>query len=155
MEHDLDAISQVDNASWGQIKMNMAPVSQMKVENYKEDNFVCKIVMEGGLTCKTYTVRTEDGFDLSVFRMTDPLALKKGAPAVLLQHGLFSDSVMWVTHKEKSLAFVLARNGYDVWLGNNRGSLFSRNNIHYDPIKNYREYHDYSFYELGKYDLPA
>lgn len=80
---------------------------------------------------------------------------KDGAPAVLCQHGFLSDAVMWVTHKNESLSFQLAKNGYDVWLGNNRGAIFSRGHVKLDPYKNPEQYYDYSFYEHGKYDTPA
>ena len=127
----------------------------MSMDTLYFDNFVCEIVKSGGLTCDTHTALTSDGFSLSLFRVRDPNIYKESAPAVLLQHGLFSDSKMWVTHRDESLSFQLAKNGYDVWLGNNRGSIFSRKNTHLDPIKDTKAYFDYSFYEHGKYDLPA
>ena len=62
---------------------------------------------------------------------------------------------MWVVHKEKSLAFVLAKQGYDVWLGNNRGNKYSRKNTKLNPDTDKQKFFDYSFVELGQYDAPA
>ena len=52
-------------------------------------------------------------------------------------------------------AFVAARAGYDVWLGNSRGNTFSRRHVKFDPDNNGKKFWDFSFYEMGKYDLPA
>ena len=81
--------------------------------------------------------------------------MKQGAPVVFFQHGLFSDSNTWVVQKEEALAVKLAKDGYDIWLGNNRGTLYSRANTHLDPAKDYVKFFDYSFFELGEYDLPT
>ena len=66
---------------------------------------------------------TDDGYDLTMFRMrTKEVAQKKkgSTPAVLLLHGLFSSSDTWVMNfPVKAPAFVIAKSGYDVWLGNN------------------------------------
>lgn len=62
---------------------------------------------------------------------------------------------MWIMRGSESLSVVLAKQGYDVWLGNNRGTIYCRTNIHYDPVTDYMKFFDYSFYELGKYDVPA
>jgi pimeloyl-ACP methyl ester carboxylesterase len=43
--------------------------------------------------------------------------------------------------------------GYDVWLGNNRGTIYSRG--HASLTHDDDEYHAFSFYEMGKYDVPA
>lgn len=67
-----------------------------------------------------------------------------------------SSADCWITnHAHKSPAFVLAMNGYDVWLGNNRGGLYSRRHVNLDPDVDTEEFFNYSFVELGKYDLPA
>jgi lysosomal acid lipase/cholesteryl ester hydrolase len=42
--------------------------------------------------------------------------------------------------------------GYDVWLGNNRGNIYSRGHKTKKPDG---DYFYFSFWELGKYDLPA
>lgn len=41
-----------------------------------------------------------------------------------------------------------------MWLGNARGTTFSRAHKRYDPDTS-SEYWNYSFHEIGKYDLPA
>jgi pimeloyl-ACP methyl ester carboxylesterase len=62
--------------------------------------------------------------------------------------------MQWVYHKpEVAPAFVLARAGYDVWLGNNRGSRFSQTHQTLDPKK--KEYWQFTWEELGTKDTPA
>jgi pimeloyl-ACP methyl ester carboxylesterase len=78
------------------------------------------------------------------------------APAVFLQHGLVSSSETWILNLvEKAPAFMIANQGYDVWLGNNRGNCYSRKHATWDPDKDSKEFFNYSFTDLGRFDLPA
>jgi len=51
------------------------------------------------------------------------------------------------------LAFLLSNLGYDVWLGNNRGNIYSKDHQTFDYGS--KEFEDFSFYEMGTKDLPA
>jgi len=118
------------------------------------------LIQAHGLHCESHNVTTDDGYILTLFRVRDPEGPKfdKGAKPILVQHGLTSDSNTWILLGAESLSVKLAHAGYDVWFGNNRGTRYSRGHLRLDPVKNSadrKEYYDYSFYELGKYDLTA
>jgi lysosomal acid lipase/cholesteryl ester hydrolase len=110
------------------------------------------LVFEQGLNFEQKMVKTSDGYHLQLFRIWDKT---KTGPPVFLQHGLFSSADTWIMNTHKSPAFVLAKQGYDVWLGNNRGNNYSRGHDTLDPNKDFKKYFDFSFFELGKYDAPA
>lgn len=57
-------------------------------------------------------------------------------------------------HISQSLAFELANQGYDVWMGNSRGSTYSLNHTNLNYKTDWK-YWDFSFHEIGLYDLPA
>lgn len=52
-----------------------------------------------------------------------------------------------------SLAYLLADNGFDVWLANARGTEFSKNHTIFNATS--IEYWNFSFHEMAKYDLPT
>ena len=78
-----------------------------------------------GYEYNEHDVTTEDGYNLKLIQISKP-GLSTDAPAVLLQHGLSSSSNTWVRNGEYSPAFMLAKEGFNVFLGNNRGNKFSR-----------------------------
>ena len=76
-------------------------------------------------------------------------------PVVFLQHGLLASADSWVSN-EASIAFTLANKGYDVWLGNQRGTKYSRTHSWLNPDKlEDLHYWDFSFTEMGEIDAPA
>ncbi|GIY64421.1 gastric triacylglycerol lipase [Caerostris extrusa] len=79
---------------------------------------------------------------------------KQAKKVVLLQHGLLSASNDWVINfPAQSLGFILADNGYDVWLGNIRGNTYSKKNIYFPSTVH--KFWNFSFAEMADYDLPA
>ena len=56
-----------------------------------------------------------------------------------------------------SSGYILADEGYDVWLGNFRGNVYSRNHEKATHTMNPEKvpFWNFSFDEMGRYDLPA
>ncbi|XP_060657022.1 lipase 1 isoform X2 [Drosophila nasuta] len=108
-----------------------------------------KLIRKYGYPSETHTVVTKDGYILEMHRIP-----KKGAQPVLLMHGILDTSATWVLMGPKSgLGYMLSDLGYDVWMGNSRGNRYSKN--HTSLNSDYQEFWDFTFHEMGKYDLPA
>ncbi|KAH3661474.1 hypothetical protein OGAPHI_006321 [Ogataea philodendri] len=104
-----------------------------------------------GLELYEYRIVTKDGFVISLQRMVDPNTAPTGPP-ILLLHGLLQSSGSFVTSGYKSLSYLLIRNGYDVWLGNNRCGFDPQ---HTFLSSNDPEMWDWDLTEMAKYDLTA
>ncbi|KAL9693311.1 hypothetical protein quinque_012596 [Culex quinquefasciatus] len=113
-----------------------------------------KLIVKYGYKVEDHTVITEDGYVLKVFQMPPRQRSCIKKKPVLLVHGLLSSSADYVFGGPKSsLAYLLADNCYDVWLANMRGSRYSREHLRL-PVQS-KEYWDFSWHEMGQYDLPA
>ncbi|KAF8390620.1 hypothetical protein HHK36_025147 [Tetracentron sinense] len=90
-------------------------------------------VIVHGYKCQEFQVKTEDGYVLSIQRISGGRAGGggKNKQPVLLQHGVLVDGMTWVLNSpNESLAFILADNDLD-------------------------DYWNWSWDELVAYDLPA
>ena len=84
---------------------------------------------QGNFTVDSHSTNSADGYILKMFRLYPSFmdkSLMNKRPAVLLMHDYLSSSEDFVNNGNNSLGFLLALDGYDVWMGNNRGNRFSQ-----------------------------
>lgn len=118
-----------------------------------------ELVTKYGYPLEVHDIVAKDGYTLQLHRIPrgqdeEEETKSRIKTPILLVHGLGGSSADWVLMgPEKSLAYILADAGYDVWLGNNRGNIYSRN--HTSLSLKDRAFWDFSYHELGIYDLPA
>ncbi|XP_065039445.1 triacylglycerol lipase 2-like [Musa acuminata AAA Group] len=122
----------------------------------RNDGVCTAVVSPQGYECQEYEVKTQDGYILTMHRI--PQGRGGGSPGkrqpVLLQHGLLMDGLTWLLNPpQQSLAFVLADNGFDVWITHGRGTRWSRRHESLDASN--PAYWAWSWDELASYDLPA
>ncbi|KAF8586837.1 alpha/beta-hydrolase [Ramaria rubella] len=110
-----------------------------------------------------HIVQTRDGYMLGLHRLPNKKGERGksgrkgrsvGKPVVYLHHGLLMNSEVWVclTAEERTLPFVLAEKGYDVWLGNNRGNKYSKKHTTHNPSST--AFWDFSIDDFCLYDIP-
>ncbi|CAI9286922.1 unnamed protein product [Lactuca saligna] len=119
------------------------------------DGGLCfNLIGPSGYNCLEHTAQTKDGFLLGLQRVSSGI-LNLGAqtaPPVLLLHGLFMGGDAWfMDSPNESLGFVLADRGFDVWVGNVRGTKWSHG--HESLSDGDKEFWDWSWEEMALYDL--
>ena len=84
-----------------------------------------------GYAAESYTVVSEDDYVYQLYRIPGKAGEVAGnKPAVLMMHGILCDMNFWTPNVPSNAPpFILADQGYDVWLGNNRGTKFAESNV--------------------------
>ncbi|GBP41038.1 Lipase 3 [Eumeta japonica] len=130
-------------------------------ENVYEDATlsVPDLIRKYGYPSEIHHVTTRDNYILEMHRIPhgrdnndDPNALR---PVVFIMHGLISSSADFIIMgPERSIGYILAEKGYDVWLGNARGNYYSRAHTRYDPNRS-SKFWNFSWDEIGNHDISA
>ncbi len=113
------------------------------------------MIVDEGYDYEVHEVETDDGYILRVHRLySKNIGSADARPVVFLMHGLMgSASDYLVLGKNKALGFLLFDNGFDVYIGNNRGTEYSQK--HKSLNRNSSGFWNFSFHEIGLYDLSA
>ena len=108
-----------------------------------------------------HTATTEDGYILTMFRLAGPIGNfpvhRTASQSVLIMPGLGMSADSWFPGPEhgEPMPIQLYEAGYDVWLGNNRGTYHSLRHVKHDPDHDAEEFWNWSFAEMGTHDVPA
>lgn len=148
-------------------------------ERHWFDMDAAELIEARGYPVEEHVVETSDGYFLTLFRipggqvrttMSDALGSEVSSgsddtfsselplntsrrPPVFLMHGFLENAEVWVApDSNSSLAFILADAGYDVWLGNVRGSKYGYRHRRYRT--NSYEFWRFSIDEMALFDLP-
>lgn len=108
-----------------------------------------RIIRENGYPHEKHILHTEDGYILTTYRIPHGINdVKINEKPVLLHHGLAESSGDFLTlGPKRSLGFVLADNGYDVWLMNARGTTDSKQHIYIDEKTNKAQFYNFRYIE--------
>lgn len=109
-----------------------------------------------GYPFEEYTIHSEDGYYTTIHRIpygknnTDT----RNREPVFIMHGITGMSSVFIANvPDKNLAYLLAEEGYDVWLGNCRGNDYSRKHDKYDTTQ--KEFWAFGWQEVAQYDIPV
>lgn len=116
-----------------------------------------------GYGYELHAVHTSGGFILALHRIVNP-SVRRTRSAVLMFHGIVgtadsflnTDAFGYINEQtglSANLAFELAKVGHDVFLLDQRATLFSANNTKYDY--NDPDYWSWSLDDIALFDLPA
>merc|ERR1712168_565079 len=138
-----------------QFSMLLALVLSMSsgIEGLPEENLSTpELIKYWGYPSEVHEAETSDGYLLTLHRIPHGKNLK-GKPAkgvFFLQHTILSTSADFVMSlPQQNLAFTLADQGYDVWMGNVRGNTYSKKHKTHKIYSS--AFWDFSVDEMAKY----
>ena len=111
-----------------------------------------------GYGWEPHKVDSEDGWRLTMLRITSvkDVPIQSDKPPVFMIHGAFDSGFNWTRGAmiAPGLPGLLAEQGYDVWIGNDRGTPYSNYNIK-DGSWSLKERWNFDWSDMGRYDIKA
>ena len=105
------------------------------------------------LTEETYT--TKDNYINSVWILESKTNNFRNGRSIILQHGFLDAGWTWLVQGTKSVPYLLANEGYVVYISHIRGTQFSHGHKKYSADNPISDYWDFSVDQMAEYDLPA
>uniref|UniRef100_A0AC34R737 Lipase n=1 Tax=Panagrolaimus sp. JU765 TaxID=591449 RepID=A0AC34R737_9BILA len=123
----------------------------------EQDMNVPELVAYYGYPIETITTETPDGYFLVLHRIPfgkNATMTDERRPVIFLQHGLFGSSADWSTNvPAQSAAYVFADAGFDVWMGNVRGNVYSEKHRSFSRFST--KFWNFTFDDHAAIDLPV
>ena len=121
-------------------------------DNIDLSTYYKTFIKNNGYKLEEHEITTNDGYILSLWHLLPKTKTEKVA---YFQHGLADTAWCFFQLGQKSLPFLLMKEGFDVWLGNSRGNIFSTKHKTKDPKDKKSGFYDFTMDDKIKYDLPS
>jgi len=122
--------------------------NNLSLNNYKE------YIERFGHKLEENEVTTEDGYIINLWHLIPNFPVNPDK-VIFLQPGFASSGLCYFELQKKSLPYLLQEKGYDVWIGNNRGSKFSAKHITKNAKKLNGDFWEFSLDDFVKYDITS
>ena len=122
--------------------------------NYKFLNDYKKKLEKFGHKLEENEVTTEDGYILNLWHLVPNFDISPDK-VIFFQNGFAATGQSYFMLEEKSLPYLLYEKGYDIWIGNNRGTKVSQNHVSKNSKKANSDYWDFSMDDFVKYDIQS
>eukprot|EP01156_Anaeramoeba_ignava_P013798 Anaeramoba_ignava/a607551_24.p1 GENE.a607551_24~~a607551_24.p1 ORF type:complete len:276 (+),score=115.34 a607551_24:23-829(+) len=131
---------------------------EQKAAEQRQQNFM-QFVINHGYSIMKHEIDTKDDYELCLFSIVNedvppPFKQFKTKPPVFFQHGLFDSCFSSVLDgPKKAISFLLADEGYHVFIGNSRVNGFSVGHKKYTERKD--AYWSFGWQHMAEFDVPA
>eukprot|EP00826_Nyctotherus_ovalis_P017763 TRINITY_DN1524_c0_g2_i6.p1 TRINITY_DN1524_c0_g2~~TRINITY_DN1524_c0_g2_i6.p1 ORF type:complete len:405 (+),score=85.99 TRINITY_DN1524_c0_g2_i6:224-1438(+) len=135
-----------------------------RILRYDVDNDTQKTfpeyILSYGYSFEVHKVPTPDNYILTLWRIPKKIyEPSKRRPPIFFLHGLLDNGFTWLFKDLKlNLPIILADQGYDVWIGNNRGTLHAKEHMNpdeYNWANPFNKFWDFSIDQMASFDVPT